>query len=134
MKDAEYEALKERIETLFDYWQARLGLKWWRVWRSYVRDASEFRVDDERKPDTSACAEVDWRYLEATIKFNMLPCSRCEDDELEYVIVHELCHVLINETRGPELKAYQGHEERVATTLAKAFIWTRDMTRDEATA
>lgn len=128
MIDEEYSALKDRIEALFDYWQARMGLKWWRIYRHYVRDASEFRVDEERRPDTAACCHADWRYLDADVKFNMLRCRDLDDQELEYAVVHELSHILVNETRGPELKAYLGHEERVATTVAKAFIWTRDMT------
>jgi hypothetical protein len=131
LKDSEYELLKHRIEQLFDYWRERMGLKWWSLVVHFVRDTGEFRVDGERKPETVACCEADWRYLKASLSFNMLACADLADGELEYVVVHELCHVLVNETRGPDLMAYKGHEERVTTTIAKAFIWTRDMAREE---
>lgn len=133
MNDTEYEALKGRIEKLRDYWEPRLGLRWWTITFGYVRDASEFRVDDEPRPEAAGSCAADWRYLHAYIEFNMhkIFMQEMTDEELENVVVHELCHVLVNETRGPDLKAYMGHEERVTTTLAKAFIWTRDMTRAE---
>ncbi len=131
MKDAEYEDLKARILALIDYWQARLGLKWWRIYHTFVRDTGEFRTDGERAPETAANCSADWRYLEAHISYNMLKCLDLDPDELEYIIVHEYCHVLVNETRDPaDLKGFIPHEERVVTTLAKAFIWTRDMTKE----
>lgn len=49
------------------------------------------------------------------------------DEEIEYVVVHELMHVFLNEMR----EQGQQHEERVATLLAKAFLWVRDQTREE---
>lgn len=134
MTDEEYKGLKERIEALFDYWTARLGLRWWRIHRVFVRDASEFKTDEKDRPDTTANCSADWRYLEAKVSFNMLRCLDLDPDELEYVVVHELQHILVNETRDDELKGFTASEERVCTTLAKAFIWTRDMTREETRA
>ena len=133
MNDAEYEALKAKIKGHMDYWTVRLGLRWWRVVSEYVRDSGDMKTDGNRAPDTAANCAADWRYMHATIKFNMPVYAESDADEQEYIVVHELCHVLVNETRDPEeLKGFTPHEERVATTLAKAFIWTRDMTRDEA--
>ena len=50
------------------------------------------------------------------------------NEELERTVVHELVHALVNELREGGID----HEERVVTTLTKAVLWVRDLTRDEA--
>jgi len=42
-----------------------------------------------------------------------------DGDEIERAVVHELCHILVNEMREDEIH----HEERVVTGLQKAFMW-----------
>lgn len=44
------------------------------------------------------------------------------DKELERCFVHELMHIFLSETGDDWLD----HEERVASTLTKAFLWQRD--------
>jgi hypothetical protein len=77
-----------------------------------------------------------WRYLMATIKF-FLPAIKDivtdksyppEDraDRLEKLVLHEVCHVLVNEMAfDPTDKDKEGaydHEERVVEMLARAII------------
>ena len=47
---------------------------------------------------------------------------RLSKKEIEKVVVHELMHVFLNETREEGID----HEERVATQLQKAFFWIRN--------
>ena len=129
MNDEEYKAQVARLDALMEQWHDNLGLKWWRVTHEYVREASHFQVDGKDSPDTAACARADWRYMEATISWNIPIIATFDDERLENVYLHECCHILINETRGPSLKAFMAHEERVCSLLAKSFIWVRDAAR-----
>jgi hypothetical protein len=131
MNDKEYAAQKARIQTLSDKWIVPLGLKWWRVNLEFNRD-----VTGDHGNGRCAVAEtmVDWHYLLATITFNIPAVAEQADDELETMFVHECCHILVNEMRMWAPKNIDAdkndeamhHEERVASTLANAFIWTRE--------
>lgn len=37
-----------------------------------------------------------FRYLEATIHVNLKRCEDMDEDEIEYVVVHELTHLLVS--------------------------------------
>ena len=126
MNDAEYDALRLRIGTLIDRWVKTLGLGWWTIAFEYERESAEFHVDDEPRPKTAACCVADWKYIHATITFNMRRCFPLNDDELERIFVHELMHVFLHETREGRTEDGWLHEERVASTLAQAFIWIRE--------
>lgn len=130
MNDKEYAAQKSRIEHLAEKWMQPLGLKWWHIKLVYNREADGDR-DDGRC--CVAYTTVDWHYLLGTITFNMQAVAEQSDGDLENQFVHECCHILINEMRmwGDHDKAIK-HEERVATTLASAFIWTKEAGKDEA--
>lgn len=70
-----------------------------------------------------------WEYLQAKVAINVPEVARMNDDKLERVLVHELCHILVAEMRG-DPDVCSDHEERTVTQLAKAFIWTRDRARE----
>jgi hypothetical protein len=55
------------------------------------------------------------------------------DEDLERCVVHELVHVFLNEARENG-EDWLDHEERVASTLAQAFIWLRDHARESVSA
>lgn len=130
MDDAEYEHQKARIQALIERWLKPLGLHWGRTTFIYERDSGEFqRLRDEHCGDNSgldrpavAFCTADWRYGQASIYFNMLVVAGEDDDVLEEYFVHELMHIFLSEMR----EEGRDHEERVATTLAKAFLWLRD--------
>jgi hypothetical protein len=123
MNDAEYAQHKARIETLIDHWHVPLGLRWWHLEYTYVRD--DFEVDGKPAPDTIARCTANWRYGHACITWNMARVKEQSDEMLERAFVHELMHVFLNEARenGDD---WLDHEERVASTLTKAFLWQRD--------
>jgi hypothetical protein len=114
MNDEEFELQKKRIQVLTERWVKPLGMNWGRIHFVYHRDSGDFQEQREKYCDTSkdgsgrglAFCTSDWRYAESTIQFNLLVVAGEDDDALEEFYVH--------------------HEERVATTLAKAFVWLRD--------
>lgn len=132
MKDADFKQQKARIQRLIARWVKTVGLGWWKVHFDYWDDPSKFHAEDNGHVATRALATTtaDWRYMEATISFNMLAVEEMDDDDLEYAFVHELCHVLIHEMRadheGERVHEHVDHEERVCTTLAHALLWTRE--------
>jgi phenylalanyl-tRNA synthetase beta subunit len=104
-------------------WITPMGLGWWRIHLTYYDDPQEIARDFERDGAiTLAIAYADWRYMEATIKFNLLELANYNKSRIEDVVVHELCHILVSEMHqdDPERKE---HEERVVTTLQRAVFW-----------
>lgn len=139
MNDAEYETQLARLRALAGVWMKPLGLLWWRkIDMAYVRDSGDYSVDGEPSPNGCANTKADWRYLHATITWNIPVVAEQSDDELEYIFVHECCHILLNETRDlinkdqlrNDRDDWHAHEERVVSTVAQAFIWTRDMAKE----
>lgn len=121
-----WEVQRERVKGLATKWVRRLGLGWWvRVEFRYYTSKEEC----ERRFGLGAgaggrevlmAAMVDWRYLEAVVTCNLRAMEQVKDEELEVYFVHELMHVLLNELEVSD----PDHEERVATWLALAFLWT----------
>lgn len=130
MNDEDFEHQKKRIQTLTERWVKPLGMNWGRLHIVYERDSGVFQELRQKFCDTShdrggrglAFCTSDWRYAESTIYWNMFMVFGLDDDELEEFYVHELMHVFLSEMREDGIS----HEERVATSLAKAFIWFRD--------
>lgn len=140
--DAEYAALQARVAAAFERWTEWLGLRWWRVDVEYVVDRSQFPENgDTAEYSTAMDTLVDWQRLFAKIRVNMLVVADLPDDELDEIVRHELCHVLVNEMQIPEWahapnEIYWRHreaEERVVTLLTKAFGWVYQAGADSVT-
>lgn len=136
VNDAEYDEQKARVERLFERWVRTIGLGWWRI--QYVWHREEKRGDTTlAEGDTCVMdCRADWRYLHATINVYLPTIVEEDDERLEYLCVHELMHIFLNEMRASlptqeEANAMGEHEERVATTLAHGFLWARKAGRDE---
>ncbi len=123
-KQDKYTTQIDLVRSLFDKWVAPLGLRWWNIETVYYDDPGEiiqrFRVDGENI--VAARTFADWRYGTAKIIINVPALDGLIPADLEALVVHELCHILVNEMRENELH----HEERVVTGLQKAFVWTRN--------
>jgi hypothetical protein len=129
MNDEECERQKQRLRCLADKWVQSIGLGWWDIDMAYARDDYE-APPAASSPDRSlAYCSADWRYGHACITWNLPMVRDTPDDKLERCFVHELMHIFLSETRetGDDWLA---HEERVASTLTKAFLWLRDALTD----
>lgn len=129
MTDSEFEQERERILAFARKWAEPLGLGWWEITYEYARD--DYKAPSPSyAPDTFSAAycTADWRYGHATIVFNMPVMAQQSDSKAEKIVVHELCHVLLNEMRWArhDDADHIDHEERVASTLARAFLWLRE--------
>jgi hypothetical protein len=123
VNDLEFATQKARLGDLAAWWIHRIGLGWWNIDLVYVR--ADFEVDGKPAPDTVGCTSANWRYGHASISWNMPRVAEQSDADLEMCVVHELQHVFLSEARENG-EDWLDHEERVASTYAKAFLWLRD--------
>lgn len=128
MTDKEYNEQKRRIQKLATKWVGPLGLKWWKINISYHREKSETPTsympikNGEYVCFMTTTAEPN--YLVARIDAYLSEIIDLNDDELEEAFVHELMHIFVS-PMSTEIKKKSGDEERVATTLSRAFRWVR---------
>ena len=138
MTDAEVKKQIGRVKELCDPWVAVLGLGAWDITNTF--DRVGLKTDAGDLNDNLRCmakTAVRWPYLNANIMWNLPQLGDLEDDKLEQIVVHELCHILVHEMRewAPEIieadRSAIGmkHEERVTTNLTNAFIWVRNAAR-----
>lgn len=122
---------KQLIEEAFKKWAARLGLNWWDLEVVYY-DAPGEIVQRFRQADNGdvvpAFVNANWMYADAKISVNLPAFDEMDAGKIERIVVHELCHILVNEMREGELH----HEERVVTGLTKAFFWAIAAERGDA--
>lgn len=119
---------KERIREVFGRWRPILGLDEWFIDLSYS-DGEFIRGDGEPSKDALAGTDVQWQYRRAQITFNTRRTETASDVDMEYVVIHEAMHVLLNGSRafrergdtvGREYETL--FEEHTCTTLAWAFL------------
>jgi len=119
--------MKKKIKEIFERWTYLLGLRWWDISLTFSKEKSYFYKDDGSR--ILAKTWSDWRYMKATILINYREIKLLDPEEIEKIIIHELCHVLVNEMREGDIS----HEERVVTTLTKAFLWTKNLEYEQKT-
>ena len=113
MRDEDAAFQQSRIDMLLDKWVPLCGLENWDMRHFYHRDAP---VHGEDGSLTQAAVTPHWAYMEARFEWNLAMAESNDDASLEEVVVHELCHCLVDETAGGG-----DNEERVVTMLARAF-------------
>lgn len=113
LTDAQVRQQERRIRAFFKKWRDRLWLHEWHVDLLYFNGP----ISEEH---FSACAVTDvrWEYRDATIKWNLEAVATLSDEKLEWVLVHEAMHILVNEMRESGIK----HEERVCSSLATIIL------------
>lgn len=135
VNEESFAAQKERVRAVFDRWRNVLGLDEWHVTLNY-RDGEFVKGDGSPSALALGLTNVDWEYRRATIDFRCDLMTEQDDDELEYCVVHEAMHVLLNGQRavreansaGAVYVEYERlFEEHTATTLARAFIRARSV-------
>lgn len=132
MTDAQHEKQKERVKKLVS-WIKMTGLKYWDIDVEYQRtppDSSEKAAyESPALRSTVMVTEADFWYQRATITVYTCNIEPLSDATLEADFVHELMHCFLNPLSH---KSRSKEEELVATQLAKAFIWVRDITEENA--
>ena len=113
----------KNAKKLCNAWIYRLGLRWWDYEICFITDEAEAYKTFGYDQDSVVVGRTyaDWRYGTFTIYFNFPAMKHKTAYEVEKIVIHELCHVLVNEMREEGVD----HEERVVSGLTKAFLWTQ---------
>lgn len=123
---------KTRIKKFLDIYIPILGLQDWEICCEYCPCPPE-----EDMHHAGADCKVQWDYKTATIRWVMSALTENSEDQIEYVVVHEMCHILVNQMRdvwvnkGDAAVFCIRHEERVVTELAKSFLRARRWKEEE---
>jgi len=106
-------------------WIDRTWVGWWHVDLLFLKADDYAKLKKDIDPECSvALTETSWQYMTARISVNLdVLNKRIKKKEIEYVVVHEMMHIFLNEMREKGIK----HEERVATMLAHSFIRTKEV-------
>jgi len=102
-------------------WMKPLGLMSWNI---HVKYSDQFKNlgDDEGILGETI---TNWQYKDACITFYCPIMLEISDERLEYFVLHEMCHILMNEMHNIRFDDGYMHEDRVVTNLAMAFIDVR---------
>lgn len=88
----------KRVETvitkLSPIWIKRLNLSHWEIEQIFLN--SYYGDDGDEDFKVTAITETRWQYMQAKIKWYLPSAIRHDDETLEKVLVHELCHVLLS--------------------------------------
>jgi hypothetical protein len=120
MTDEQYDKTKGRITDLLDKWQGPLGFKWWSISHTFLRE------EDSEEPDTAARCHTRWQYRKANIRFYMPTCAELDDTELEWVVVHELSHVLVAPIEDYSDSNTAQMSEYAVECVARALLFARN--------
>lgn len=74
-------------------WQRRMGLMHWDIEHVFIDSFYDDTTGEDFK--VTAITESRWQYMQARIKWYLPSAVRHDNDVLEKVLVHELCHVLL---------------------------------------
>lgn len=116
--------LRKRIIRYLEAWTEPLGLSHWHNDVSFYRTTDDYRATTNASENGVMICDCAWQYQQIHLSVNLEKCAGLDNARLEYAVVHELCHALVNEMR--EIDENGRHEERVVTALAKAFRWVRN--------
>lgn len=114
---------RKLIKGYFVYWMERLPLDNWKI----ALIIEEFITSDIKgttfiNPNQVGLCKARWQYMEAEIVVSLRAAAAMDPQDLEEVVVHELVHVFLSEMREKGME----HEERVASMLATALIFTKE--------
>ena len=119
MTDREAKSVEARIKKCISTWVPIFGLSNWELSVTFDQDR------DIQDRDCAGRAWVEPEYMEAGLTF-YIPAILAAEDRLEYTVVHELAHVLVDEAAGG---AHGFHVERSTTMVAQSLLRARGETK-----
>ncbi|HEU4609985.1 MAG TPA: hypothetical protein VFS31_17815 [Chitinophagaceae bacterium] len=125
LKDKDYEQVKRRIQKYIIKWKHLMWMGPINIDIDYVRGYATGEL-------TGSAANVKnlpgWPYQDFTIEFFLAMLADYSEDDLEMVIIHELCHILVAPITHPTSEGMpeevsRNLMEHTVTNMARAF-WT----------
>jgi predicted aminopeptidase len=110
--------LKKLIRKFTLKWRGKLWLGMWRI-NNYYHDNLSASEHTRKGVDVVGACTTDWRYLTADIDYGLKPMQTMTDNQIERIVVHELCHVVVNQMREPTYD----NEESVVSHMTAAWAF-----------
>jgi hypothetical protein len=110
--------LKKLIRKFTLKWRGKLWLGMWRIENYYYDNLPKTEHSRDGADIVGSC-HTDWRYLTADIDYGLKPMMTMTDNQIERIVLHELCHILVNQMESPSYD----NEERVVSHIATAWAF-----------
>ena len=85
---------KERLQEQFDRWAYMIEHYGWKLTVTYCDSVED--MPDDFTYEATAGTHHHFKYLEATIYVNLHRCEGLDDECIEYLVIHELVHLLVS--------------------------------------
>ena len=118
MTDLQYEEQKQRVENVLEKFIKPLGFAWWDVGVVFERQPS---LDDTDNKEVQGTCQSFWQYRSATLTFYLASLSGVNDRDLEDMVIHELCHILVAPVEDYSSPDKQDKTELATTNVAFAL-------------
>lgn len=126
MTDIEFELAKERVIRLASKWSSRMGMGWFTIIYIWCRE----KYQGDQPWETMMSTTTEWAYRKAQISI-YLPSLPQSDSEVEAMLVHEFCHILLApEQQQLDKETCSQYAEAATENVARAILWSSDITRE----
>lgn len=131
MTNREYIRTRNLIQKLVKKWKQKLWLNHWNISceyreKSFPSSKEDKDYDEEGILDSGgdayecrAYSNSLWQYMDANIVFNIECLSQLTDEGIEKTVIHELCHLFVDEITHKD--STHNNEERVVSTLTQVL-------------
>ena len=83
----------EKLRKYFHDWEWIVSHWGWKFSMNTCEGFDD--MPDEADESTDAISFFNWPYLEGSIFFNLKKIAKKDDEEIEGIVIHELCHFLL---------------------------------------
>jgi hypothetical protein len=91
----------------------------------YYHDCAEDMPEEFQNAGCAAGTTADFKYLHASIHVNLRQCKDSSEHEIEYIVIHELTHLLVC-PMPIQIDADNGTIEYTVTTIARIMQGLRN--------
>jgi len=114
----------ERIRSFYEKWKYLSESFGWKTKVVYCKNRE--RMPEKGSDKCLAITYTDFKYLVATIYWNLDLVSIVDDDELEHAVVHEITHLLLS---AHQENPTEQNLEYVTTCISRCFCGLRNNTQ-----
>jgi hypothetical protein len=116
---------RRRIEEMWARWVWLL--EGWDIAPRYFEGTFGLVTGKSSGGGIIAEARANWRYLNGSVRWDLMAAGDVDDAELEETVVHEMVHFLVNEMNSDDddENDRSDHEERVVTVISRHLLQQR---------
>jgi Zn-dependent protease with chaperone function len=112
---------KARVLMIAERVQADMHMEFWDIEHQFHDGVYEDHLQEDEYSTTMACTVTRWPYRLARIQWFLGTVARCDDDNVEDVMEHELAHVLLGPMHAAMKTGKEDQEEMATENVAKVI-------------